>query len=102
MIFRVLPARLALTNGRSLGRRQIYWIRTSRTREGAATEAIRLLADFGFATLGLVRVEIVVALGNFSSQRAAEKAGAYREGLLRNRITLWVTAPAVAGEAFDK
>src|SRR5208282_2625980 len=59
----------------------------TRTREGAATEAIRLLVDFGFATLGLVRIEIVVAVGNFSSQRAAEKAGAYREGLLRNRIT---------------
>jgi ribosomal-protein-serine acetyltransferase len=65
-----------------------YWIRTSRTREGAATESIRLLGDFGFQTLGLVRIEIVVAVENFSSQRAAEKAGAYREGLLRNRITL--------------
>jgi len=65
-----------------------YWIRTSRTREGAATEAIRLLVDFGFANLGLVRMEIVVAVRNFSSQRAAEKSGAYREGLLRNRITL--------------
>jgi ribosomal-protein-serine acetyltransferase len=64
-----------------------YWIRTSRTREGAAREAIRLLVDFGFATLGLVRIEIVVAVGNISSQRAAEKTGAYREGLLRNRIT---------------
>ena len=64
-----------------------YWIRTSRTREGAATEAIRLLADFGFTTLGLVRIEIVVAVENFASQRAAEKAGACREGLLRNRIT---------------
>ncbi len=64
-----------------------YWIRTSRTREGAATEAIRLLADFGFVTLGLVRIEIVVAVGNFRSQKTAEKAGGYREGLLRNRIT---------------
>lgn len=64
-----------------------YWIRTSRTREGAAMQTIRLLADFGFATLGLVRIEIVVAVGNFASQRAAEKAGACREGLLRNRIT---------------
>jgi len=65
-----------------------YWIRTSRTREGAAAEAIRLLVNFGFATLGLVRIEIVVAVGNFGSQRAAGRAGAYREGLLRNRITL--------------
>jgi RimJ/RimL family protein N-acetyltransferase len=45
-----------------------------------------MLVDFGFATLGLIRIEIVVAVGNFGSQRAAEKAGAYREGLLRNRI----------------
>jgi ribosomal-protein-serine acetyltransferase len=63
-----------------------YWIRTSRTREGAATEAIRLLAQFGFSTLQLVRIEIVVATGNLASQRAAEKAGAMREGLLANRL----------------
>ena len=63
-----------------------YWIRTSRTREGAATQAIRLLAHFVFATLGLVRIEIVVAVENLASQRAAEKAGALREGLLRNRL----------------
>jgi RimJ/RimL family protein N-acetyltransferase len=63
-----------------------YWIRTSRIREGAATEAIRLLAQFGFSTLQLVRIEIVVAAGNLASQKAAEKAGAMREGLLANRL----------------
>jgi ribosomal-protein-serine acetyltransferase len=63
-----------------------YWIRTSRTREGAATEAIRLLAQFGFSTLQLVRIEIVVAVGNSASQKAAVKAGAMREGLLANRL----------------
>jgi ribosomal-protein-serine acetyltransferase len=63
-----------------------YWIRTSRTREGAAAEAIRLLAQFGFSTLQLLRIEIVVAARNLASQRAAEKAGAIREGLLANRL----------------
>jgi ribosomal-protein-serine acetyltransferase len=63
-----------------------YWIRTSRTRQGAATEATLLLAQFGFLELKLMRLEIVVDVSNLSSQKVAEKAGALREGLLRNRV----------------
>jgi ribosomal-protein-serine acetyltransferase len=65
-----------------------YWIRTSRTNEGFATEAAALLTKFGFAQLGLIRIEIIVAAGNTGSQRVAEKAGALREGLLRNRLLI--------------
>jgi ribosomal-protein-serine acetyltransferase len=63
-----------------------YWVRTSRTGQGTAAAAARLLAEWGFRALGLKRIEIVVATGNTRSQRAAEKAGASREGILRNRI----------------
>ena len=63
-----------------------FWVRASRTREGAATVATQLLSEFGFSALNLARIEIVVAVGNFASQRVAEKAGALREGLLRNRL----------------
>ena len=63
-----------------------YWIRTSRTGNGAAPAAARLLAGWGLKALGLKRIEIVVAAGNTRSQRVAEKAGARREGILRNRI----------------
>jgi ribosomal-protein-serine acetyltransferase len=63
-----------------------YWIRTSRSGHGAAPAATRLLAEWGFRALGLKRIEIVVASGNQRSQRAAERAGAQREGILRNRI----------------
>jgi ribosomal-protein-serine acetyltransferase len=63
-----------------------YWIRTSRTREGAATEATGLLAEFGFLTLKFMRIEIVVDVDNLASQKVAEKVGALREGLLRNRV----------------
>jgi RimJ/RimL family protein N-acetyltransferase len=63
-----------------------FWVRTSRTRQGAATEATELLSEFGFSALNLARIEIVVAVGNFASQRVAEKVGAFREGLLRNRL----------------
>ena len=65
-----------------------YWIRTSRTKEGFASEAAALLAQFGFAQLGLIRIEIFVAVGNAASQRVAEKVGALREGLLRNRLLI--------------
>ena len=63
-----------------------YWVRSSRRGEGIAVRATRLLAHFAIERLGLVRVEIVVAEGNTASLRVAEKAGAMREGLQRNRI----------------
>lgn len=65
-----------------------YWVRSSRTRDGIATHAIRLLARFGIESVRLQRVEIVVALENRASLRVAEKAGAKREGTLRKRITV--------------
>ena len=63
-----------------------YWVRTSRTGQGLATAAVNLLVQFGFDELKLNRIEIVVATGNEASQRVAEKAGATREGVLRNRL----------------
>jgi ribosomal-protein-serine acetyltransferase len=63
-----------------------YWIRSSRTKQGFASEAAGLLAQFGFRQLGLIRIEILVAVGNTASERVAEKMGAVREGLLRNRL----------------
>lgn len=63
-----------------------YWVRTSRTRQGVARRAIRLAARFGIESLGLQRVEVVVQVGNVASMRAAEGAGAQREGVLRSRL----------------
>jgi ribosomal-protein-serine acetyltransferase len=65
-----------------------YWVRTSHTRRGVATSVTRLLAKFGFEELGLKRIEILTDVNNTVSQRVAEKAGATREGSLRNRITI--------------
>jgi ribosomal-protein-serine acetyltransferase len=65
-----------------------YWVRTGHTKRGVATRAIRLLARFGCETLALQRIEIVVPVGHTASLRAAEKAGALREGILRNRVIL--------------
>jgi len=69
-----------------------YWVRSSLTRRGLATAAAVLLARFGLAELHLNRIEIVAAVGNRASQHVAEKAGAKREGILRNRILINGTA----------
>jgi RimJ/RimL family protein N-acetyltransferase len=65
-----------------------YWVRTSCTGRGVAAAATLLLAKWGFEALKLTRIEILVATGNERSLRVAEKAGARREGVLRNRIVI--------------
>ncbi len=51
---------------------------------GIATEALRLLTDWAFATLGLGRVQVFVAPENVAALRLAESAGFRREGVLRS------------------
>ena len=65
-----------------------YWIRSSRRGNGLASRAARMAAKFGFEQLGLIRVEVVIAAGNEASLKAAEKSGARREGILRDRVTV--------------
>jgi ribosomal-protein-serine acetyltransferase len=65
-----------------------YWVRSSRQGRGVAPAATRLVARFGLRELGLNRMEIVIATENLRSQRAAEKAGAAREGVLRQRLRI--------------
>jgi RimJ/RimL family protein N-acetyltransferase len=65
-----------------------YWVRTSRTNEGAATAAAGAITSFGLNKLHLIRLEIVVAETNFAGQSVAEKIGASREIRLPNRLIL--------------
>ncbi len=62
-----------------------YWVRTSQEGKGIATSTVKLISRFGFETLGFTRLEIVAAVQNKASQRVAEKVGAVREGIHRNR-----------------
>ncbi len=63
-----------------------YWVRTSTAGRGIATRAARLVGRFGVKQVGLLRAEIVVAVENKASLRVANKTGAKREGVLRNRL----------------
>lgn len=65
-----------------------YWIATDHARQGLASRGAREAAAFGFTALGLVRLEIVAALGNLASRRAAMRAGAAFEGIARDRLLL--------------
>jgi ribosomal-protein-serine acetyltransferase len=65
-----------------------FWIRSSRTGEGFATDAARVVADLGLEDLGLTRIEVEVAVDNAPSRRVAEKLGCRLEGVLRHRLIL--------------
>lgn len=65
-----------------------YWVRSSARGQGLAGRAAQLAARFAFEHLGLIRVEIVIAVGNQASLRVAEKLGAHDEGVLLNRMVV--------------
>jgi ribosomal-protein-serine acetyltransferase len=65
-----------------------YWVRTDRCGQGIATAATALLATYGFETVGLQRLEIIMSVHNEGSRRVAERAGAAYEGILRHRLYL--------------
>ncbi len=68
--------------------RLYYWVRNSRRRQGAASEAAQAVAAFGLNNLQLIRLEAIVSENNLIGQRVAEKIGASREIRLRNRVIL--------------
>ena len=63
-----------------------YWLKTGATGQGFATEATKLIAQFGIQEFQLKRIEIVASVENFPSQKVAERSGAFKEGVSRNRL----------------
>jgi RimJ/RimL family protein N-acetyltransferase len=63
-----------------------YWLAREARGRGVATHAVRLLARWAFAELGLARLELTCSPDNAASQRVAERCGFAREGLLRSHI----------------
>jgi RimJ/RimL family protein N-acetyltransferase len=60
-----------------------YWTAPWARGRGAAGRGAALLAGWGRDALGLSRVELLADVDNLASQRAAEKGGFTREGVLR-------------------
>ncbi len=62
------------------------WITPRWQRTAVNTEAKYLMLRHAFETLGLVRVELKTDVLNTRSQRAMERIGATREGVLRSHM----------------
>jgi ribosomal-protein-serine acetyltransferase len=77
-----------------------YWVRSSAAGRGVATTAAQLTRDWAFANTDLVRVEILIAVGNMASRRVAEKSGAVYEGIMRSRLRVHGTRHDAAMYAF--
>lgn len=60
-----------------------YWLAREARGAGHATRALRLLCEWGFASVGLERLELLAATGNRASQLVAERGGFTREAVLR-------------------
>jgi RimJ/RimL family protein N-acetyltransferase len=63
-----------------------YWLAPEARGRGVVTHAVRLLARWAFAELGLARLELTCGPDNEASQRVAERCGFTREGLLRSHV----------------
>ena len=63
-----------------------YWLAPEARGRGAATQAVRLLARWAFAELGLARLELTCGPDNEASRQVAERCGFTREGLLRAHV----------------
>ncbi len=61
-----------------------YWLRTSETGKGYATEAVNALTDWALNTLGAKRVSLITDELNQGSRAVAERCGFQLEGTLRN------------------
>lgn len=70
-----------------------YWVRSGSTSRGVCTEAVELLLEEAFNSLGYHKVVLRIAVGNDASDRVAEKLGFTREGVLREELLIrgnWV------------
>jgi RimJ/RimL family protein N-acetyltransferase len=63
-----------------------YWLVPEARGRGVATHAVRLLARWAFAELGIARLELACSSDNEASQRVAGRCGFVREGLLRSQL----------------
>lgn len=61
-----------------------YWLETSFTGQGLATEMVQGLTHYAFESFNAARVQIITQVGNEASRRVAEKSGFFLEATLKN------------------
>lgn len=63
-----------------------FWCAAPERGRGVTASAVRAVCRWGFAGLGLGRIEWYAEVGNTASRRVAEKAGFVIEATLRSRL----------------
>jgi len=63
-----------------------YWLSEKHWGNGIMPQAVKLITDYAFAHLDIVRIQAGVLSNNPRSMRVLEKAGFVKEGILRNGI----------------
>ncbi|GAA3992906.1 GNAT family N-acetyltransferase [Mucilaginibacter dorajii] len=63
-----------------------YWLGQQYWGKGIMTQAVRLMIDYGFTNLDVVRLQAGVFSNNPASMQVLEKAGFKKEGILRSAI----------------
>ncbi len=61
-----------------------YWLASEARGQGHVTRAVWLITHWGFAHLGLERIDLLAATENPASHRVAERCGFTREAVLRS------------------
>ena len=59
------------------------WLAPEGRGRGVGTRALRLVADWTFATTEAIRLDAYIMVGNEASNRMTERAGFQREGIAR-------------------
>ena len=100
---KILPfATMLLATGRAVGSTRLRsselrdrgleigwtWLGQEVRRTGVNTECKYLLLRHAFETLGAIRVQLKTHHNNLRSQRAIERLGAVKEGVLRNHMMM--------------
>jgi RimJ/RimL family protein N-acetyltransferase len=63
-----------------------YWVRSSESGKGYATEAVLALTNWALLGLEAKRVELMTDEANYGSRRLAERCGFALEGILRSTM----------------
>ena len=63
-----------------------YWTALESRGGGLTTRALRLLTDWAFQELNLIRLELFVLVGNPSSAKVAERVGYSCEGVMAKKV----------------
>lgn len=79
-----------------------YWVAPWARGQKVAQRAVRLMCDWAFAELGLLRLEFFIEPANVASCVVAERLGAVREKLFPDKEVIQGTSRDIALYALEK